>query len=91
MYIGMIRPVETTTISVQGEGLPEVHELVHAQTPEGWTVAGMSVAMSKHDTVLSCEATLARRDGVEMLEGADYADVLSKVPEGYQLLSVQPA
>lgn len=91
MYIGMIRPVETKTINVQGEGLPEVHELVYAQATEGWSVVSMSVAMSKHETVLSCEATLARRDGIETIEGADYADVVSRVPEGFQLLSVQPA
>lgn len=91
MLIGLIRPVETRTVSVEGEGLPEVAQLVAEQTPEGWAPTVIPVEMSKHETVLRSTATIARRDGLEEIEGADYADVKSKVPEGYQLLSVRPA
>ncbi len=91
MLIGTIRPVETRTVRVEGPGLPEVAALVAEQTPEGWQAVEMPVSMSKHETVLTSEATIARRDGLEEIQGADYAAVIAAVPEGYQLLSVRPA
>lgn len=90
MLIGLIRPVETRTVSVEGEGLEEVAQLVAEQTPDGWAAVVVPVEMSKHETVLRSTATIARRDGLEEIQGADYADVQSKVPDGYQLLSVRP-
>ena len=91
MLIGLIRPIETATVSVEGEGLPEVAQLVAEQTPAGWAAVAIPVEMSKHETTLRSVATIARRDGLEEIQGSDYADVKSKVPEGHQLLSVRPA
>ncbi|KKI18702.1 MULTISPECIES: hypothetical protein [unclassified Leucobacter] len=91
MLIGLIRPVETRTVSVEGEGIEEVAQLVAEQTPEGWLPTVIPVEMSKHETTLRSVATIARRDGLEEVEGADYTAVVAAVPEGYQLLSVRPA
>ncbi|WP_353144728.1 hypothetical protein [Acinetobacter pragensis] len=89
MLIGLTRPVETRTVSVGGEGLPEVAQLVAEQTPEGWLPTVIPVEMSKHETTLRSVATIARRDQLEEIEGADLAAVQANVPEGYQLLSVR--
>ena len=79
-----------TASAVRG-GFEEVAQLVAEQTPEGWLPTVIPVEMSKHETTLRSAATLARRDGLEEIQGADLADIKSKVPEGYQLLSVRPA
>lgn len=91
MYIGTIRPIESVTVDVKGDGLEEVRELVTVQTPDGWEIESIPVAMSKRETELSAHATIVRRDGVLTIEGIDYADVKAKVPEGFQLLHVMQA
>ena len=70
MLIGTIRPDETRTSPVQGEELDEIQPLVAAQTPAGWEIVEAPVAMSKKDTILTCEATIARRDGLQEIEGS---------------------
>lgn len=89
MLIGVIRPVESTTTTVQAEELDEIQDLLAAQTPDGWQLASAPVAMSKKDTVLIAEGTIVRRDGVREIEADDMAALEAKVPEGYQLLSVR--
>ncbi|WP_336653535.1 MULTISPECIES: hypothetical protein [unclassified Leucobacter] len=89
MYIGTIRPIETATVTAVGAGLEEVAVLVSAQAPEGWDVVETKVAMSKHETTLSATATIARRDGVQEIQGVDYATVVAAVPDGFQLLHVR--
>lgn len=89
MLIGTIRPIETLTITVQGEELDEIQELVQAQTPKGWEIVIAPVAMSKKDTILTCEATIARRDGIQEVTGADLDDIRANTPDGFQLISVR--
>jgi hypothetical protein len=47
--------------------------------------------MSKKDTILTCEATIARRDGLQEIEGADLNDIRTRVPAGYKLIAVRSA
>ncbi|MGN8026096.1 hypothetical protein [Microbacterium sp. 22242] len=89
MLIGVIRPVESKTATVQAEELDEIQDLLAAQTPEGWQLASAPVVMAKKDTVLTAEGTMVRRDGVREIEADDMTALVAKVPEGYQLLSVR--
>jgi len=91
MLIGTIRPRETRTITVQGEELDEIQELVQAQTPDGWEIVTAPVAMSKKDTILTCEATIARRDGLQEVTGATLDEIRASTPDGFQLISVRAA
>lgn|GEM_PF-437667 len=89
MLIGLIRPVESKTHTVQAEELDEIQDLLAAETPEGWQLASAPVTMAKKDTVLTAEGTIVRRDGIQEIEADDMAALEAKVPEGYQLLSVR--
>ncbi|WP_424937318.1 MULTISPECIES: hypothetical protein [Bacteria] len=89
MLIGLIRPRETRTIPVQGHELDELQDKIAAETPPGWETISAPVSMSKRDTTLTAEGTIARRDGLEEIEAEDMDGILAKVPEGYQLLSVR--
>ncbi|MFB7843647.1 hypothetical protein [Microbacterium sp. NPDC056052] len=89
MLIGMIRPRETRTITVQAEELDEIQDLIREQSPAGWETISAPVAMSKKDTTMTAEGTIARRDGVTEIEADDMAALKAKVPDGYQLLSVR--
>lgn len=89
VLIGTIRPDETRKITVQGEELDEIQDLVAAQTPDGWEITRAPVAMSKKDTVLTCEATIARRNGLQEIEGADLDALRSLTPAGFSLISVR--
>ncbi|WP_424935495.1 MULTISPECIES: hypothetical protein [Bacteria] len=89
MLIGLIRPVESKTVTVQGHELDEIQELLAAQTPSGWALASAPVSMAKKDTLLTAEGTIVRRDGVQEIEADDMAALEAKVPEGYRLLSVR--
>ena len=91
MLIGTIRPIETRTITVQGEELDEIQALIQAQTPDGWEIVIAPVAMSKKDTILTCEATTARRDGLQEITGADLDEIRASMPDGFQLISVRTA
>lgn len=59
-----------------------------AQTPDGWEITAMPVAMTKSETTLTCEATITRRDGLTTVSGEDLDAVRAQMPEGYELLSV---
>ncbi len=89
MLIGVIRPVESQTATVQAEELDEIQDLLAARTPDGWQLAAAPVAMAKKDTILTAEGTIVRRDGVREIEADDMAALEAKVPEGYALLSVR--
>ncbi|ABR10502.1 hypothetical protein MPMin1_gp72 [Microbacterium phage Min1] len=87
----LFRPRETRTIPVQGHELDEIQEKIAAETPAGWETISAPVSMSKRDTTLTAEGTIARRDGLREVEAEDMDGILAKVPEGYQLLSVRGA
>ncbi|MBS1672336.1 MAG: hypothetical protein JSS74_00010 [Actinobacteria bacterium] len=89
MLIGVIRPVESKTHTVQAEELDEIQDLLAAETPQGWEIAAAPVAMAKKDTILTAEGTIVRRDGVQEIEADDMTALEAKVPDGYQLLSVR--
>ncbi|MGN7861438.1 hypothetical protein ACTJI8_12730 [Microbacterium sp. 22303] len=89
MLIGMIRPRETRTITVQGEELDEIQDLIRAQSPAGWETTSAPVTMAKKDTTMTAEGTIARRDGVTEIEADDMAALQAKIPDDYQLLSVR--
>lgn len=89
MLIGVIRPVESRTVTVQGYEFDEIDDLLAAETPPGWAVVHAPVAMAKKETILTSEARIERRDGVEEIEADDMAALEAKVPEGYRLLSVR--
>ncbi len=89
MLIGVIRPVESKTHTVQAEELDEIQDLLAAETPAGWQLASAPVAMAKKDTILTAEGTIVRRDGLQEIEADNMTALEAKVPEGYQLLSVR--
>ena len=89
MLIGVIRPVESKSATVQAEELDEIQDLLAAETPQGWQLASAPVAMAKKDTVLTAEGTIVRRDGVREIEAEDMAALEAQVPDGYALLSVR--
>lgn len=89
MLIGLIRPLESRTFTVQGLELDEVQDLISAQSPAGWETAAAPVAMAKKDTVLTATATIVRRDGLQEIEAEDIGALRALVPDGYQLLSVR--
>lgn len=88
MYTALIRPVETKSIAIEeAAGLEEVAARIAAEVPEGWAV--ISSHVKKAGSLLECSALIARRDGIEELEGVDLSDLRGRVPEGYHLLSVR--
>lgn len=89
MLIGRIRPIETRTIDVEGATLADVQAAVAAQTPTGWDVTDVPVAMPAGSAKLTATATIARRDDATELEADDMAALEAKVPEGWQLLGVR--
>jgi len=89
VLIGMICPRETRTITVQAEELDEIQDLIREQSPAGWGTVSAPVSMSKKDTMMTAEGTIARRDGVTEIEADDMAALEAKIPDGYQLLSVR--
>lgn len=91
MLVGRIRPVETRTVEVEGATLEALHAAATAQLPAGWVVTEVPAAMPKGSQLLTSTATLARRDGIELIEADDMAALHAKVPEGWQLLGVYAA
>ena len=87
MLIGLIRPVETRALSVEGESLEALRSAVEAQLPEGWEIT--SIPAVKNGAWLTSTATIARRDSVTEIQGEDITALAAKVPEGYTLLSVR--
>jgi len=46
-------------------------------------------ARPRKDTILTAEATIARRDGLEEIEGSDLDDIRTRVPAGFKLIAVR--
>ena len=89
MLIGLIRPVETRTIDVEGPSLEALQDAVAAQLPEGWQITDVPAAMPKGSQMLTSTATIARRDRVREIEADDMTALEGKVPDGWRLLSVR--
>jgi len=89
MLIGRIRPVETRTVEVEGDSLEALHAAVEAQLPPGWIATNVPASMPKGSQLLRSTATIARANGIQEIEADDVASLESKVPPGWQLLSVR--
>lgn len=91
MLIGLMRPVETTSVAIEATDLADVQAQLAAQRPEGFDLVSSPVEMVKGAAVLKAVGTFARRDQVTEIEADDMAALEVKVPEGWQLLSVREA
>ncbi len=89
MLIGLMRPVEVQSISLEGTDLADIQSQLEAQRPEGFDIVSSPVEMVKGAAVLKAVGTFARRDQVTEIEADDMDALLAKVPEGWQLLSVR--
>ena len=87
MLIGVIRPVETRTLDVTGEGLHAIAAQLTA--PPGWELVSAPALPTKGSTELHATATFARRDGLREIEAEDRAALDAQIPEGWQLLSIR--
>ncbi|MEQ6898655.1 hypothetical protein [Microbacterium sp. KR10-403] len=88
MLSGRIRPIETRELTVQAPSIDETRQQVRSEVPEGWDLTDAAATMPKASTMITLNAKMARRDGVEEIEAEDIAALRAKVPEGWQLLSV---
>jgi hypothetical protein len=86
-----MRPVETTSVSVEAASLEEIQAQLEAHRPAGFDLISSPVEMIKGAAVLKSTGTFARRDQVTEIEAEDLDALHAKVPEGWQLLSVRPA
>lgn len=91
MLIGLIRPIETHTVTLKGEDLADVRAQLVEQAPEGWELVSAKPTMTNGTPVRSVEGKFERRDGTREIEAEDMAALEAQVPEGWQLLSVQRA
>lgn len=89
MYIGTIRPVETSSIDLTGHSLAEIKEQALAATPAGFRLASTPVKMIKGSTELTATATFRRHDGGRDIEADDREALHALVPEGWQLVSIR--
>jgi hypothetical protein len=87
MFIGMIRPVETRTREVRGEGIAAIHEQLEA--PAGWELTQAHMGRQPGTTEFITVGQFVRRDGLTEIEADDIAALRAKVPEGYQLLNIR--
>lgn len=88
MFRGSIRPDETRTLAVDGEGLADVTAQLTDQTPTGFELVSTTIAMRKGTFTLDAVGTFARRDGVREIEAEDMVALRAMIPDGWQLLSV---
>lgn len=86
-----MRPVETTSASVEAASLEEIQELLESHRPEGFDLISSPVEMIKGASILKSTGTFARRDQVTEIQAEDLDGLHAKVPEGWQLLSVVSA
>lgn len=86
-----MRPVETTSVPVEGASLEEIQQRLEAHRPAGFDLISSPVEMIKGAAVLKSVGTFARRDQVTEIEGDDIAALQAKVPEGWQLLNIRSA
>lgn len=89
MLTGLIRPMETRTVDVEGDSLADVHAKILAQVPAGWELTKAPVTMTAGSTALTATGTIERRDGTREIEADTMAQLESLVPEGWMLLSVR--
>ena len=89
MLTGLIRPVETHTIDVEGDSLADVHGKLIAQVPAGWELTRAPVAMTAGSTALTATGTFERRDSIREIEADTMTQLEALVPDGWQLLSVR--
>lgn len=89
MFIGTVVPIETLTVSVEGDELETVDALVAELMPEHWQAVAIELSISPHESVLRAEATFARLDGQSEVQGQDMTELRSAVPDGFQLLYVR--
>lgn len=86
MLIGLIRPVETRTREVTGEGIEALRAQLEA--PPGWDLTEMHPTPQKGTTEFRAVGKFARRDGLTEIEADDTDALQAKVPDGYELLSI---
>ena len=91
MLIGLKRPVETTSVAVEGASLEEIQTQLDAHRPAGFDLISSPVEMIKGAAVLKSVGTYARRDQVTEIQADDLDALHAKVPEGWQLLNVRSA
>ncbi|WP_053352726.1 hypothetical protein [Leucobacter musarum] len=91
MLIATLRKIETVTVEVKGEGLPEIQEKLAAERPDGFDLVSAPVAMLKGQTAITATGTFARRHGLIEIECESFDDARAKTPEGWQILSVRAA
>lgn len=89
MLSGRIRPVETRELTVEAPTIDEATQKVHAEVPDGWALTDSAATMPKASTMITMNAKMARRDGVEEIEAEDLDALQAKVPDGWQLLHVR--
>lgn len=87
MLIGMIRPLETRTREVTGEGLDAIAAQLTA--PAGWELTKAHVLPQKGTTELRAVGEFARVDGLTEIDADDRDALYAKVPAGHQLLSIR--
>lgn len=89
MLTGLIRPVETRTITVEGDSLADIHTKLTAQVPAGWELTAAPVSMTAGSTALKATGTIERRDGIREIEADTMTQLEAQVPDGWRLLSVR--
>lgn len=89
MLAGLIRPVETRTITVEGDSLPDIHTKLTAQVPAGWELTAAPVSMTAGSTALKATGTFERRDGIREIEADTMTQLETQVPDGWRMLSVR--
>lgn len=88
MLIGLIRPVESRNITVEGTDIPELRARLLAQAPDGWELVAAPVTM-KSGGIRILQGRIQRFDGIREIEAEDMDALTAQVPEGAQLLSVR--
>ncbi|GAB3597077.1 hypothetical protein GCM10027408_07940 [Microbacterium tumbae] len=91
MLIGLMRPVETTSVAIEATDLADVQIQLAGHRPEGFDLISAPVEMIKGAAVLKAVGTFARRDHVTEIQADDMDALHAKVPEGWQLLNVRSA
>jgi hypothetical protein len=86
MFVGMIRPVETRTREVRGEGIAAIHDQLEA--PAGWELTEAHMGRQPGTTEFITVGKFARRDEPTEIEADDIETLRTKVPEGHQLLAI---
>lgn len=86
-----MRPVETTSVPVEGTSLEDIQVQLEAHRPAGFDLISSPVEMIKGAAILKAVGTFARRDQVTEIQGEDITALQAQVPEGWQLLNVRSA